>query len=58
MTQAEIAAKIGMDRGKYCYIESNRWNPSEKEKQLIADGLGIPVRELFSPAGAINVHEV
>ena len=46
-TQAKFAVGIGMLKSVYGDIERNRLVPTEKEKQLIADGLNMPVAKLF-----------
>lgn len=49
LTQAELAAKAGVDRNYIGMLERGERNPSFLSLQKIANGLGLSVKELLSP---------
>lgn len=48
LTQTALADKINLSRKQLCRIERGETYPSEHTLQQIADGLGVPVKELFT----------
>lgn len=48
MSQEQFALSIGMARSYFAEIEVGKRNPSLLNLQKIADGLGVPIGELFS----------
>ena len=47
LSQEKFALSIGMDRTYYSSVESGKRNISLCNIKKIADGLGVPVSELF-----------
>ena len=47
MSQEKFALHIGMDRTYYSSVESGKRNVSLCNIKKIADGLGVPISELF-----------
>ena len=48
MTQAELAAKVGVTRQTINAIEQNKYSPSLETAFKIAAALGVPIGEVFS----------
>lgn len=51
MTQDELASKAGVDRGYISEIEGGKKNFTVQILEKIADGLGIPAKELICESG-------
>jgi putative transcriptional regulator len=52
MTQAELAAKVGVTRQTVIAIEQGRYSPSLEVAFKVARALGVPLDEVFAyPAG-------
>lgn len=50
LTQEQLAAKAGLDRGHVNQIESGRQNASLATVEALAQAVGIPVHALMDPA--------
>lgn len=48
MTQAELAAKVGVTRQTINAIEQNKYSPSLETAFRIAEALGVPIGEVFT----------
>ena len=48
LSQEKFALQIGMDRTYYASVESGRRNISLINLEKIADGLGVPLSQLFA----------
>lgn len=48
LSQEKFALQIGMDRTYYASVESGRRNISLINIEKIADGLGVPLSQLFA----------
>ena len=58
LSQEKFALQIGMDRTYYASVESGKRNISIQNIKKIADGLNIPLSELFFEIELINVKEL
>lgn len=47
MTQADLAARIGMTRQTIVAIEQNKYSPSLEAAFRIAEVFGVPIAEVF-----------
>jgi len=57
LSQAEMAAKIGVHRSYICMLESGARNPSDAVLYRIAKVCGIAYEELCSQIGRVPNHE-
>lgn len=48
MTQAELAAKVGVTRQTIIAIEQAKYSPSLETAFLIAEALGVPLTDVFA----------
>lgn len=48
LTQAELAARVGVTRQTIIAIEQGKYSPSLETAFLIAGALGAPLQEVFS----------
>lgn len=56
MTQAEVAARVGLSRSAYTMIESGARNPRMPVQKRLADLFGVTVDELFFDPGCHGVQ--
>ena len=56
LNQTALANKIGLSRKQLCKIERGETFPTADTLQRIADGLAVPVKELFTdPESAVDI---
>lgn len=55
MSQRKLALVLGMDRVTLNRIEQGRGNPTLDTLQRIADGLDVPIEELFTGSDSLPV---
>jgi len=45
--QKDLSFKTRISASSISNFEAGRWDPNERDKKLLAEALGVPVRKLF-----------